>query len=56
MSATYILNFIGRLIYNYNQIQRNRKPIELDLWIIFDLITGIANILAFKIITMAEPQ
>eukprot|EP00347_Sterkiella_histriomuscorum_P007582 403348366 len=44
------INF--RIIYNYFSL----KKIDLDLWIIFDLAAGIANIFAFNIIGNSPPE
>eukprot|EP00347_Sterkiella_histriomuscorum_P009391 403341390 len=52
LSVSYILNFFQRIIYNYFSL----KKIDLDLWIIFDLAAGIANIFAFNIIGNSPPE
>ncbi|CDW85372.1 UNKNOWN [Stylonychia lemnae] len=52
LSCSYILNFVQRLIYN----QFAGKKLDIDLWIVFDLTAGIANIIAFNIIGTAEPS
>ncbi len=46
LSISYFLNFLSRMIYN----GFSKKKIKMDIWLIFDLLAGGVNILAFNIV------
>jgi hypothetical protein len=52
LSISYFLNLAGRLIYN----TFSKKRIRMDLWLMFDILAGIVNILAFNIVGGSSPD
>jgi NADH:ubiquinone oxidoreductase subunit 4 (subunit M) len=46
LSVSYFINVLCRVIYN----SKNKKKIQFDLWLYFDVIAGIVNIIAFNIV------
>jgi hypothetical protein len=46
LSVSYFLNFAARIIYN----TCSKKKIRMDLWLMFDILAGVVNIVAFNII------
>ncbi len=52
LSISYFLNFISRLIYN----GFSKKRIRMDIWLLFDLLAGTVNILAFNIVGQSSPE
>ena len=46
LSISYFINFICRVVYNQN----TKKKIPFDMWLYFDLLAGVVNIIAFNIV------
>jgi hypothetical protein len=46
LSISYFINFLCRLTYN----TFSKKKIKMDIWMIFDIIAGTLNLLAFNIV------
>jgi hypothetical protein len=52
LSVSYFLNFLSRIIYN----ACSKKRIRMDLWLMFDILAGGVNILAFNIVGGSNPE
>lgn len=52
LSISYFLNFVSRMMYN----TFSKKKIRMDLWLMFDIIAGGVNILAFNIVGNSSPE
>lgn len=52
MSVSFFLNFFHRVIYN----RYTKKKIPNDLWLYFDLISGLVTIVAFNVVGSSEPE
>lgn len=52
MSISYFLSYMYRVIYNSYSF----RQIYLDVWMIFDIIAGIVNIVAFNIVGKSTPD
>ena len=52
LSISYFLNFAARVIYN----TCSKKKIRMDLWLMFDILAGVVNILAFNIVGGSSPE
>ena len=52
LSISYFINFFCRVIYN----SKNKKKINFDLWLYFDIVAGVINILAFNIVGGTSPE
>ena len=50
LSVSYFISFGGRILYN----AFSRRKISLDIWMLFDLVAGVTNILAFNVIGNAN--
>jgi hypothetical protein len=52
LSVSYFLNFAARVMYN----GFSKKKIRMDLWLMFDILAGGVNILAFNIVGNSSPE
>jgi hypothetical protein len=52
LSISYFLNFLSRMIYN----GFSKKKIKMDIWLLFDLLAGGVNILAFNIVGSSSAE
>lgn len=52
MSVSYFLNLLCRVIYN----SFAKKKIPMDIWLIFDCMAGVVNIIAFNIVGSTQPE
>ena len=52
LSISYFISFLGRIIYN----SYSRRKIFFDLWLLFDLLACVVNLVTFNIIASSSPE
>lgn len=52
LSISFFITFLCRVLYN----SKTRRKIDFDLWLYFDIVAGVINILAFNIVGNSSPE